>query len=463
MHEPAIEVDYLIVGAGACGLAFADSLVTESKATMAIVDRQARPGGHWNHAYPFVRLHQPSAFYGVNSRPLGSQVKDACGLNQGYYELASGAEVSAYFDQVMRQQLLPSGRVHYLPMSEVDDEGVVTSRISGRQRTIRARKIVDASYSGTTVPAMRPPPYRVAQGITCVPLGELPRVAGSHRGYVVIGAGKTGMDACLWLLENGADADSIRWIMPRDYWWLNRAAYQPGGEFFPRLIASIANGVEALAESESVDEFFARMEAFDEVKRIDPAVKPEGIHGGTVSEIEMEQLRRIPHVVRLGRVIRIDDDRIVLQRGIVATGRDQLHVDCSAVGVPSRPSKPVFDGNRITPQWVRMSQPTFSWSLIGHVEATREDEDEKNRICRPLAPPDAPRDWVRMLAIELANQLVWAKDPGVREWQTRSRLDPYTRRIRAIQPGDAQAMAHLQRYGRYVKPAAQNAARLLAS
>ncbi|MDF2462318.1 MAG: hypothetical protein K0Q43_553 [Ramlibacter sp.] len=72
MHEQDFEVDYLIMGAGACGMAFADSLVTNSKSTLAIVDRQHRPGGHWNSAYPFVRLHQPSAFYGVNSRALGS-------------------------------------------------------------------------------------------------------------------------------------------------------------------------------------------------------------------------------------------------------------------------------------------------------------------------------------------------------------------------------------------------------
>ena len=81
MHEPDLEVDYLIMGAGACGMAFADSLVTNSKSTLAIVDRQHRPGGHWNSAYPFVRLHQPSAFYGVNSRELGSNAKDHTGLN----------------------------------------------------------------------------------------------------------------------------------------------------------------------------------------------------------------------------------------------------------------------------------------------------------------------------------------------------------------------------------------------
>ena len=54
-----IVADYLIMGAGAAGMAFADSVFTETDATMVIVDRQDRPGGHWNDAYPFVRLHQP--------------------------------------------------------------------------------------------------------------------------------------------------------------------------------------------------------------------------------------------------------------------------------------------------------------------------------------------------------------------------------------------------------------------
>ncbi|MGK0274854.1 MAG: cation diffusion facilitator CzcD-associated flavoprotein CzcO, partial [Ilumatobacter sp.] len=107
-----MDTDYLIVGAGAMGMAFADTILNETPdATLAIVDRQGRPGGHWNDAYPFVRLHQPSAFYGVNSRPLGNDVKDAVGWNAGLYELASGAEVLAYYDHLMHRDFLPSGRV----------------------------------------------------------------------------------------------------------------------------------------------------------------------------------------------------------------------------------------------------------------------------------------------------------------------------------------------------------------
>ena len=71
--------DYLIVGAGALGMTFADQLLTDTDASIVIVDRHHMPGGHWNDAYPFVRLHQPSAFYGVGSRPLGSNRIEAAG------------------------------------------------------------------------------------------------------------------------------------------------------------------------------------------------------------------------------------------------------------------------------------------------------------------------------------------------------------------------------------------------
>jgi cation diffusion facilitator CzcD-associated flavoprotein CzcO len=42
----------------------------QSRADVIMVDRRHAPGGHWLEAYPFVRLHQPSAYYGVNSLPL---------------------------------------------------------------------------------------------------------------------------------------------------------------------------------------------------------------------------------------------------------------------------------------------------------------------------------------------------------------------------------------------------------
>jgi DNA polymerase IIIc chi subunit len=74
-----IETDYLVVGAGAAGMAFTDALIADSDAEVVMIDRRHAPGGHWNDAYPFVRLHQPAAYYGVNSRVLGNDTIDESG------------------------------------------------------------------------------------------------------------------------------------------------------------------------------------------------------------------------------------------------------------------------------------------------------------------------------------------------------------------------------------------------
>ena len=463
MTNTVIEADYLIVGAGAAGMAFADSLLAETQATIVMADRHHRPGGHWNDAYSFVRLHQPAALYGVNSRPLGTGAKDEVGLNKGLYELASGQEVLSHFDLTMQQRFLASGRVRYFPMSDVSDDGSVTSLISGERLTVTARKIVDATYSNMAVPSTHPPHYAVAPGIVCVPPNDLPRVANAHAAYVVIGAGKTGMDACIWLLQNGADPGSIRWIMPRDSWLMNRANYQPGEEFFARGLQSGADQVEAIAEADSIDDVFARLEACGELSRIDPSVKPEAYHCAIVSDGELEQLRRIRNIVRLGRVTRIDAAQIVLEQGEIPASRDCLYIDCSAAGIPSRPSKPVFEGDRITLQWVRYCQATFSWSLIGHVEAVYHDEAEKNRICTPIPPATVPKDWLRMMEIDLANQRYWSKNAEIGDWRAKARLDPFTSRIRSLKGTETEVIAQLQRYQKNVGPAATKLTQLLAN
>ena len=154
-----IEADYLVIGAGAA-MAFVDTLVSETSASVVVVDRNHRPGGHWTTAYPFVRLHQPSAYYGVNSRPLGNDSIDGTGLNKGFYELAAGADVCAYFDEVMQQQLLPTGRVTYFPTSEYLGDGRigtpggddidVTTRRSWASPCRRCGPLRTTSHPGST-------------------------------------------------------------------------------------------------------------------------------------------------------------------------------------------------------------------------------------------------------------------------------------------------------------------------
>ena len=143
-----IETDYLIVGAGAAGMAFADALIADAGVDIVMVEQRHCPGGHWNDAYPFVRIHQASANYGVNSRMLGTDTIDQTGPNAGFYERATAMEICDYFQRVLDEVLLPSGRVRFFGMCDYvgnwTNEHAFNSRLTATHTTVRVRrKIVD--------------------------------------------------------------------------------------------------------------------------------------------------------------------------------------------------------------------------------------------------------------------------------------------------------------------------------
>lgn len=418
----AIEADYLVVGAGAMGMAFLDTLVTETQARVVLVDRNHQPGGHWTTAYPFVRLHQPSAFYGVNSLPLGSDALDQVGWNEGLYELATAGEVCAYYDQVLRRRFLPTGRVAYFPMSEYRGDGRFAT-LGGTEYAVDVtRRVVDATYMRVMVPSMRPPPYEVAPGVACVPPNDLPRLPARER-YVVVGAGKTGIDTCLWLLGQGIDPDRLTWIMPRDSWLLDRATIQPGSLFAGRIKAAFTAQLRAVNDATSVDDLFARLEDAGALLRIDPAIRPTMYRCATVTRAELEQLRRITDVVRMGHLLRVDADGMVLEGGAVRAGASALYVDCTADGAEKRPAAPIFEPGRITLQSVRGCQQIFSAALIAHVEAACPDDAARNELCPPLPHPDTDLDWLRIARADYGNQLRWLDDADLAAWLATARLD----------------------------------------
>lgn len=213
----AIEADYLVVGAGASGMAFADALTRHADVRVALIDRRHAPGGHWCDAYPFVRLHQASSFYGVASTVLGSGSIQREGPEAGLHERASGAEVRAYYESVLNEQLIPSGRVRFHPSCEYLGGGSFVSRLTGeRYEAGRDCRIVDARYLAPEVPATTAPPYAIADGVRALPVNELPDIESAPGEFVIVGSGKTATDACVWLLEGGVDPDEICWVRPRE-------------------------------------------------------------------------------------------------------------------------------------------------------------------------------------------------------------------------------------------------------
>ena len=462
----AIETDYLVIGSGAVGMAFADVLFHETQDRIVLVDRRAAPGGHWNDAYPFVRLHQPSAYYGVNSRALGGNATDAAGLNEGMHERATSAELVSYYGQVM-QQMLASNRVRYFPMSDyVGDyagQHPFRSMLTGQTQHVSVRKkVVDTTFLQTEVPATHAPKYALAPEINCVPINLLVQTRQPPSGYVVVGAGKTGIDACLWLLENGVSAAQICWIMPRDSWLQNRINFQPGEAFFTQSYGAFAAQVEIVRQAQSVQEVFNQLEANGQLLRIDRNVQPSMYHGAIVSQPELDLLRQIKNIVRLGRVLRIEKDQIVLERGAVASDADRLYVDCSASAVNwRRPAVPIFAGNKITPQFVRTFQPTFSAALVAHVEARFDSDAEKNALCRVIPFQDQPVDYLAMMAANMANQYQWSKNEDIAHWIVQSRLDGFTALAKNVKPTDLEKLALLKRYGQSAGPAAAQLKQLL--
>jgi len=406
------------------GLAFADVIVSETNATVALIDKHDRPGGHWNDAYPFVRLHQPSAFYGVSSRRLGNNAKDKSGWNKGLFELASGTEVCTYFDQVMQRKLLPTGRVQYFPMSEYLGDNRFQSLVTGATTSVDVKKkTVDATYMNVQVPSVRGPLYAVNQATQCVPLNDLPNTPAPGDGYVVIGAGKTGIDACLWLLRHGVAPGRIRWVMPRDSWYLNRRNIQPGTEFLDDTLGGRVRSLEAVAKAHSVTELFDLLHESGALLRLSPDHRPSMYRCATVTEAELEVLRTIDNVVRKGRVKAINEHEIVLEEGTIPTNRNTLHVDCSADGLAQRPAVPVFKDKHITLQAVTTCQQVFSAALIGHIEQAYDSDDQKNSLCMPVPHPNSDLDWLRTTLVTTLNGMAWSQQPELQEWLAGNRLN----------------------------------------
>ena len=99
------------------GMGFLEEIILNSRNIEAvIVDMRDKPGGHWNDAYSFVRLHQPATTYGLNSRSLGV----------GGADLASKSQILSHFELGLAD-LLATGRVKFLSQCKYQGDGMVQS------------------------------------------------------------------------------------------------------------------------------------------------------------------------------------------------------------------------------------------------------------------------------------------------------------------------------------------------
>jgi hypothetical protein len=435
-----VETDYLVVGAGAVGMAFTDALIDHADVHVTLVDRRHAASGHWLDAYPFVQLHQASLFYGVASTVLGTGAVQERGPETGLQERARQPEIQAYYDDILYRRFIGSGRVTFLGASEYHADGaahLVTSRVSGETEEVKVRRrVVDAAYLSPTIPATTPPPFGVGDGARVVPVNDIARLSAAPKRFVIVGSGKTATDGIVWLLANGVEPDRIVWVRPRDPWMLNRAVVQPDPAV---ALGLVADTLAAAAEAESLDDLFLRLEAADAMLRIDTNVMPTMAKTPTLGAWELELLRTIENVVRLGHVKHVTEREMVFDRGSVPLAPDSLVVHCAASGLQYPPLVPLWEPDKIRLQTIRVGFPCFCAALAGYVEATRDDDRDRNRLCPPNTLPNKPADWAWMQVRGAAAIRSYGAEPDIAEWTNGCALNPA--RIEPSQRNDPRLQA----------------------
>ncbi len=425
MAMGSLETDYLVVGAGAMGMAFTDALVDHADVQVTVVDRRHAAGGHWQDAYPFVRLHQASLFYGVASTLLGAGTVQLSGPEAGLQERAQRSEIQAYYSDILHRRFLATGRVSFLGGSEYHTDGsshFVTSRASGDTVQVDVRRrVVDATYLSPTIPATTPPPFGFADDVRVVAINELPRLTEPPNRFVIVGSGKTATDGIVWLLTNGIQPSRIIWVRPRDPWMLNRAVVQPD----PAVALGLAADTMAAAvDAESPDDLFLRLEDAGVMLRLNTDVVPTMAKTPTLGAWELDLLRSVENVVRLGHIKHVTRHEIVLEQGSVPLEPRSLIVHCAASGLRYPPLVPIWGPDKIRLQTIRAGFPCFCAALAGYVEATRDDDRERNRLCPANTLPNSPPDWAWMQVRGTVAARSYGAEPDIAAWANGCALNP---------------------------------------
>ena len=334
--------------------------------------RRHDTGSHWLEAYPFVRLHQSSSFYGVASTVLGGGRIQTGGPEAGLHERADQPTICRL---LRRSAGRPDGRTRAGSSSSPAASTSATARSSraspGERFEVPERcRIVDARYLAPDIPAETPPQFEVADGARVIPVNDLVRVEEAPSQYVVVGSGKTATDACIWLLARGVDPDAICWVRPRDPWMLNRALIQPDPAIYLGMVADMMRGRRGGGVARRAVPPARGRRHHAAHRPLGHADDGEGAHprpvGARAAAQHRERRTPGPHTVSVGAA----GSTSTTARSRIAD--DALVVNCAADGLKMPPLVPIWAPEAITLQPVRAGFPCFGAALAGYVEATRE-------------------------------------------------------------------------------------------
>eukprot|EP00392_Amoebophrya_sp_AT5.2_P018512 g19070.t1 len=354
---------YLVVGAGAPALAFIDTLLTlnydekiSKDAPIVLIDRHDAPGGHWNDAYEYVRLHQPSLVYGVSSKQLEGNwfTNNLLKFRLPFNHRASQQEILAYYAEVVA---------------------------TWEQKGLVKEKLVDATAGECIVPSAKNMPFRIEEASEArtriqvrVPsdLHTLPQSDFQTKRFCVLGGGKTGMDALVWLQrEKGVKPEQISWVVGRETWMLNRENLATPGVLADRVL----DAMFPITDSEELSYlrkpeltkyrqgYVAKLELF-----IDQASTKDD--GGAKGDEESVRI----HFKEMDKEkqAKMSDEKSVADVVTVGKAEEVVFIHCTAPGpFNGRMPQPLYQGSHqmnlmhLSPPPVPQSASTLAWIETG--------------------------------------------------------------------------------------------------
>ena len=207
------------------------------------------PGWSLDDAYPFVRLHGPSALYGVNSRSLGERFHRADRAERRLYPRATAAEICDYYQRVLpMSSCCRRARVRFFGMSDYDSaargEHRFASRLTGDATTVRIRRrivgrqgISSRRFRRLMSRRLTPPTPGSAADSGQHDLVQAGRPAQRVHGHR--GRARPRWNARRWAPEAACCRRRSGGSGPRDAWLLDRAFQQPL-DLLPRLIEGVS-------------------------------------------------------------------------------------------------------------------------------------------------------------------------------------------------------------------------------
>jgi hypothetical protein len=111
---------------------------------------------------------------------------------------------------------------------------------------------------------------------------------------------------------------------------------------------------------------------------------------------------------------------------------------------------PLWGQEEIRLQTIRVGFPCFCAALAGYVEATRDDDRQRNRLCPPNTLPDNPATWAQMQVRGTLAARAYGAEPDIAAWANGCALNPA--RIEPARRDEPEVRAAAARLAHVVEP-----------